>query len=524
MSLFIRALSFGLVLVAVLAGPLLAQSPMQATEILALHGVGVPAADIIAILEKNGSGITEAAAVKALEAQGVPAEVVRWLSAKLPTPKVALTAAEVLRMHKAGLSEQEILEVLRASSARFDLTLDDTLGLIREGLSPAVIKAMRERGATSAVVAAAAKPVSLEDLITMADGGISGEEMLRRIRAADTRFEVSVDDLLRLSRRKVPEAVVKEVWSRKIATPAAATGAATNTQPTGSSPEAAATASNAAPAPDAAATLSDLILHREAEGGCSLNVPRGWFLHRERAGANHLVSFSEREEPATNGLADAELQVFSSRATNPERLTETNLEPIATNFLNRLQASFAGRKISFSSGAPTPTRLSGRSALLYRVASATADGTSHEGEVLVMLRDERVWVVSWAVRAERLKELGEKLASCAQSFAVASDPAVEKPAGNDDAQISTVFGIWRTAVLNSDWSMALKVLPEGSDEPAARARFATLSRQQSQPGSVLALAGVRREGDKASADVSLGSAGNMTVALARSGAGWRVQP
>jgi hypothetical protein len=107
---------------------------------------------------------------------------------------------------------------------------------------------------------------------------------------------------------------------------------------------------------------------------------------------------------------------------------------------------------------------------------------------------------------------------------VASDPAVEKPAGNDDAQISTVFGIWRTAVLNSDWSMALKVLPEGSDEPAARARFATLSRQQSQPGSVLALAGVRREGDKASADVSLGSAGNMTVALARSGAGWRVQP
>ncbi len=523
MSSFFRAILPGLVLVLALVAEASAQGPMQAAELLALHGVGVPAADIVAILEKNGTAIADAAEVKKLEAAGIAPEVVRWLNAKLPAPKAPVTAADVLRMHKAGLSEQELLEVIRNSAARFDLTLDDTLALIREGLAPAVIRAMRELGATSAVVAAAAKPVSLEDLITMADGGISADEMVRRIRAADARFEVTVDDLLRLSRRKVPEVVVKEVWTRKAATPTTplvgmpATGATAT--PAGG---AAVSATGATVVPPA--TLCDLILHREAEGGCSLNVPRGWFLHRERSGANNLVSFSDSEEPAASGLADAELQVFSSRATNPERLTETNLEPIATNFLNRLQASFAGRKVSFSAGTPTPARLSGRSALLYRVASATADGTTHEGEVLVMLREERVWVVSWAVRAERLKDLGEKLAACAQSFAVAADPVVEKPAGNDDAQISTVFGIWRTAVLNSDWSMALKVLPDGADEPDARARFAALSRRHAQPGSVIALGGVRRDGDKASAEVNLGTGGSMTLAFARSTTGWRVQP
>lgn len=523
MPSLLRALFPGLVLLLALSAEVAAQSPMQAAELLALHGVGVPAADIVAILEKNGTAIADAAEVKKLEAAGLAPEVVRWLNAKLPAPKAPVTAADVLRMHKAGLSELELLEVIRTSGARFDLTLDDTLALIREGLAPAVIRAMRELGATSAVVAAAAKPVTLEDLITMADGGISADEMVRRIRAADAHFEVTVDDLLRLSRRKVPEAVVKEVWARKAApapTPVGMPGpGATGTPATGTTASATGVVPVVPPA-----TLCDLILHREAEGGCSLNVPRGWFLHRERSGANNLVSFSDSEEPAANGLADAEIQVFSSRATNPERLTDTNLEPIATNFLNRLQASFAGRKVSFSAGTPSPARLSGRSALLYRVASATADGTTHEGEVLVMLREDRVWVVSWAVRAERLKELGEKLAACAQSFAVAADPVVEKPAGSDDAQISTVFGIWRTAVLNSDWSMALKVLPEGADEPDTRARFAALSRRHAQPGSVIALGGVRRDGDKASADVTLGTGGSMTLAFARSNSGWRVQP
>ncbi|MSR74159.1 MAG: hypothetical protein EXS14_01640 [Planctomycetes bacterium] len=506
-------------------------NPLKLDEIKALHGAGLPAADLLAMLNKCGSVTLDAAAVQQLRTEGLPEPVLQWLNARLPkAAKVALTLAEVKNLLKAGLPEAELLGLIASSNSRFDISAEDLIGLIREGVPPGILKAMRERGATTAIVTAVAQPVTLDDILSMSAGGITAEEMLRRIKAADTHYDIDIDGVLRLTRNSVPKEVVKEVWARRNSAAtntaqatSANTGAPGNAANSGGStlnPEA---SGSAAVAP-ITTTNHELTLHREAEGGYSIMVPRGWFLHRERAGANGLVSFTDTESPGPCGLADCELQVFRSRATNPERLTETNLEPIAANFLNRLQASFAGRKVSFSFGSPSVTRSSGRAAVVYKVASAAADGTTHEGEVIVTLRDDQVFVISWAVRAEQLAAHGARIAACAQSFDITSDPGLEAVKGKDEDQITSVFGVWRTALLSSDWSLALKVLPEGADTIAARAQFAELTRKCVQPGASLALGGLRCEGDKASAQFTLNGADALTVAFTRDAKGWRIQP
>ncbi len=505
-------------------------NPLKADELVALHSAGLPAADLVAMLDKNGCAVTDAAGIQQLRSAGLPEPVLQWLEARLPKPaKVGITVDEVKNLLKAGLPEADVLALITGSNSRFDITAEGMIALIREGVPPTILKAMRESGATSALVAAAAKPVSVEDLLSMTAGGISAEEMVRRIKAADGRFDIDVDGLLRLTRNNVPKDVVREVWARRnsaaTTVPAATNSQGTATAPTGVAGTAAPADGQAgANAPAATAANHELTLHREAEGGYSIMVPRGWFLHRERAGANGLVSFTDTEAPGPCGLADAELQVFRSRAANPERLTETNLEPIAANFLNRLQASFAGRKVSFSFGSPANTRSSGRAAVIYKVASAAADGTTHEGEVVVMLRDDQVFVISWALRADQLATRGARMAACAQSFDIASDPGVEAVRGKDEDQITSVFGVWRTALLSSDWSLALKVLPDGADTVVARAQFAELTRKCVQPGASLALGGIRCEGDKASAQCTLNGADPLTLAFTRDPKGWRIQP
>ena len=157
--------------------------------------------------------------------------------------------------------------------------------------------------------------ITLDDLPRLHAEGVTPAEIVQRIRAADASFEVTVDQLIQLSRQGVSKDVLKEVWARRASPPDDGFGAGSD-----AATPVAATSRPSEPAPAA------LTLQVESGGNFSLLVPAAFRTHRESRGANALVSFLLGDNDKTTGLAEAELSVFRYRSSTPDRLTESNLD------------------------------------------------------------------------------------------------------------------------------------------------------------------------------------------------------
>jgi hypothetical protein len=466
---------FALILLFFISGtPAEAQAsrPPAADEILVLHQAGLPEAEIGLVLDRNGVPAVSPAELARLAEAGVPDSIMtrlRTAAAKVQSRTVSID--EVLKMVGSGVPEDAILQTIEDAENTFALTADQWLELVRKGVSASVLKALRGKSGARAETRLA--PVTLDDLPKLQASGMTPGEIVQRIRATDSAFDVSVDQLIVLSRQGVPKEVLKEVWARRAAPSA-------NVSHDAGTP----VASSSRPAEPAPAAMS---LHVESGGNFSLLVPAGYRSHRETRGANALVSFLLGDNDRTTGLAEAELSVFRYRSSTPDRLTETNLPAIANNFLASLQASYAKRRLTVTFGERTPTRAAGQPALEARVVTSAADGTTHQGRIIITWAEDQIFVVSTAIRTDRQDLQGAPLDKCLRSFALLTRK--QRPAGgsNDDEKLVGLAHAWRDAVTTRDWALYDSLFQTAGLGERRREQFVALCDRFSTPGRRLIL-------------------------------------
>lgn len=494
-----------------------AQTPgsgLTESELLALHEAGVGAAELVSILEKEGFVGLDRTILDTLRTKGIPAEVITSLEGILrKSGPVHLTVDDIVLLTTGGATETEIIARITETGSTFDLSKDDVLNLVRKKVHPSVIRLMRESSSAGKAVESVATTVTLEDVEAMAAAQVPAEEMLRRLKKSKASFIVTTDDLIRLTRAQVPKEVLKEIWNRRTEE---ASSKVTPAEDLNEEPK---------PAPTGPLALK---IHRETAGGFTLTIPENWFLHRENVGANTLLSFTEREPTLEAALPDAEIQVFRYRSPTPERLTESNLEPIATNFLGRLQASYASKQMTLSFSKTQAMMLSGRPCLVSKVASTSKDDVAHEGEVMVTLQGDQVFVLSYASRAERAQELAPTLRSCARSFTLEIDQPLP-PSNSEKAEdvLAGLFEAWRNSIKNRDFALYRKVCGDAVDTAKGRAHFVSAAEKFSGSDLRLSLGKIELHPTGAKVEclvLSPFTNETLTLAFERSGKSYLLHP
>jgi hypothetical protein len=461
------------VLAAAAAAPAQATRLPTADEILVLHQTGLPETDLGTVLDKNGVPALSAGDLARLAEAGVPDSVMERLrvAAARAAPR-KVTVEEIIKMVDSAVPEDAVLEMIRSSEDGFAVTADQWLELVRKGVPPTVLKALRAR---PVVKGAESKParVTIDDLPRLSQEGVTSGEIVQRIRATDCSFEISVDQIIQLSRQGVSKEVLKEVWARRAPSerPVAAEGAPAPT-------------SESRPEEPPVPAMS---LHVESAGNFSLLVPAEFRTHRESRGANALVSFLLGDNDKGTGLAEAELSVFRYRSSTPDRLNEANLPAIANNFLGSLQASYAKRQLTVAFGDRRPVKAAGQPALEARVVTSGSDGVTHQGEILITWADDQIFVVSTAVRTDRLERQGSALKKCLKSFALLTRKARPTAGSSDDEKLVALAHAWRDAVLSRDWSLYDSLFQTPGVQERRREKFIAVCDRFSLPGKRLVL-------------------------------------
>lgn len=461
-----RPLVLATVLIASFASAQATKTPPSCDEIVALHQAGVSSEDLLGILATQGVPTLAAADITRLEKAGVNEAVIKKLKSAVPTATTRTIGVEDVKLlASSGVPEAQILALVESAVVTAPPTAEQVLELVRAGVPASVIKALRAKAVAPSTLAPAVTAPTLEDLPRLAREGVGADVVVKRIRESDARFDVNVDQLVVLTRQGVPGEVLKEVWARRRAT-------TTSGNDAGTTPAGATSTTPLTPTPESrpVATFS---LHKESAGGFSVLAPGDFAARREARGANALVTFTKGEPDAT-GLADAEISVFRYRSTAPERLVETNLTPIANDFLNRLRASYASRKLTAVFGDPRPTRLAGRPAIVCRASTSAADGTVHSGEIAVTWSGDQIFVISTAARTDQPENVVSGLSTCLRSFAV--DAGGERPApAKDDAEtVAALAETWRTAVTSRNAALYDALCGDVADAVAHRTAFTTL--------------------------------------------------
>ncbi len=115
-----------------------------------------------------------------------------------------LTLEGVLDLLGKKTPAERVVEQIKESGLRVALSGED-----RERL--------RKAGATETVVAALDRPrLTKSAVVALAKGGTSGEELVKRIRESDSRFELTIDQALALGDAGVPAAAIREIKARPL--------------------------------------------------------------------------------------------------------------------------------------------------------------------------------------------------------------------------------------------------------------------------------------------------------------------
>jgi hypothetical protein len=466
-----------LILITCLSGrpaPAQGTRPPSADEILVLHQAGLPDAELGSVLDRNGVPVVAPGDLSRLAEAGVPETVLARLRAAAPKPAAReVSLAEIVKMNESGVPETAIIETIQSVDTAFEITAEQWLDLVRRGMSPTVLKALRGKAGGARPTESRPAPVTLDDVTRWNATGMPPAEVVQKIKASDSAFDVSVDQIITLSRQGVAKDVLKEIWARR----------ATHVD----LPQDGETPIAAAARPDAPPRSIAMNLHVESGGNFSMLTPAAFRTHRETRGANALVSFLLGENDKTTGLAEAELSIFRYRATTPERLTDANLGPIANNFLASLQASYAKRHLTVSFGERQPVKAAGQPGLEARVVTTAGDGTTHQGRILITYGEDQIFVISTAIRTDRMTEHGPTLEKCLRSFALLTRKARPTGGTSDDEKLTALAHAWRDAVLNRDWALFDSLFTTSGQTDARREQFVTLCDRFCAPGRRLVL-------------------------------------
>lgn len=466
--------------------PATAQEPggsraVLVSDLLNLHRAGLPEAALLRVLERRSLQLAGQEDLRAAREGGLPATVVdRVEQVAREEGLLDLTLQDVLDMVGRGRPEQEIVQAIRRSGSTFRLTEEQLVGLVvDEGLPASVVKALRDASRTQPLRPPAA--VTLDDLMRMVRAEWSAEQMLMRIREVDARFEVDVDAMADLAAAGAPQAVLSEVWARRRSRGPVGGG---KQDPV---PE----EDGGGKAPEAPAREAGLRVHKETSSGFSLAVPASWTRYNEKLGRNNLLSFS----PESQGDAEAELQVARFRSRHPDRLTSTNLVPIAENFLNHLKLNLRKRGLVMVTGPGRRSHLAGRPAVTYEATTTSSTRPTQKGEVHVTWAGPYVYLLSYAADADRHPELGPVLQTCLRSFTLEAPTAPPTQVGTAREKLEILFETWKRSVATCDYAAYRSLLQEGSDSASLRAAFVDLHRRLGREELRLALGDVHLRQD-----------------------------
>ncbi len=127
--------------------------------------------------------------VKRLQAAGISENLVSFLK----STRRQLGLEDIVRMTKEGMSDAEIISRIQKTGSEFALSAEDTTELNRQGVSPAVIRALVESAR-----------YTVDRILKMLARGTPAEEIQKEIVARSAEFEVTLSDVARLRKAGAP--------------------------------------------------------------------------------------------------------------------------------------------------------------------------------------------------------------------------------------------------------------------------------------------------------------------------------
>src|SRR6185369_15263804 len=115
------------------------------------------------------------------------------------------------------------------------------------------------------------------------------------------------------------------------------------------------------------------------------------------------------------------------------------------------------------------------------------DGTTHQGEILVTYADDQIFVVSTAIRTDRMAAHAPALLKCLHSFALLTRKSRPAAGATDDEKLAALAQAWRDAVLSRDWSLYDCLFQSSGVPERRREQFVALCDRFTESGRRLVL-------------------------------------
>ncbi len=423
---------------------------IQRRQIQTLVDLGAESSEILAFLEKRDVEITKAD-ITALEKGGCPRDVLDHL-ASLARPVAAgpATPEEVLARWKKNKDEEKLLSWVRLHPVETPVGLGQILALGDAGIPQSILKALRTPKKAPKPAPGVRQPLTCDDIVLLAQTGVSTDEILERIRRENPKFALDPADLVRLKREGVPLPVLRAINERLAPAekpePTSGASATASGNPDSPQPASASTQTREAHPP--------LVITR-SRAGYSLLRPRDFVENTRYQGARSLMQLVGAD-PRPGTLPEIEVSVLTviAPADRREQLRPTRLKVVGERFLSDLARSFKSEGIRFEHRAPESTWLSGTPALRIPTDTTTADGKGYVGAHFLLFSRGRIHVISYNVSLEKSAAWRSVLERSVRSFSLDRPPldgAADSETTGDEAQVEEVFALWRDSVRHWDY-------------------------------------------------------------------------
>ena len=449
-------------------------------QIQTLVDLGAESSEILAFLEKRQVTLTQAD-LTALEKGGCPKAVLEHLKPLVrPTPEGPATPEEVLSRWKKGKDEKKLLSWVQRHPVETPVGLGQILALGDAGVPKSVLKALRSPPKAPDAPLAARPPLTGDDIVLLAQTGVSTQEILDRIEREDAKFHLDPADLVRLKREGVPLPVLRAINERLVPKKE------TSPSPSPSKGHGAGS-DEGQPASSTRKTqeVHPPLLITRSRAGYSLLRPRDFVENTRYQGARSLMQLVW-SEPREGTLPEIEVSVLTVIAPSERRdqLVPTRLQVVAERFLSDLARSFKSEGIRFQHRNPEPTWLSGTPALRIPTDTTTGDGKGYVGAHFLLFSRGRIHVVSYNVSLEKSAAWRSVLERTVRSFSLDRSPVDatrEESTPTDEVQVEEVFARWRDSVRHWDYVSWRRLHADLQDTVEARLTWlraaATLSGQ-----------------------------------------------
>lgn len=450
--------------------------------------------------------------IRFMRKRGVEEELLTWLQAHLPQGKDKLDLAGVIQHWKDHKDEAKLLKLIEKHGLTMPLSVQDTLGLMREGVPKSVLVAIRASKTKETVSTKKKSVLNLDDIVLMASNGKSEAEIMAAIKATEGTFDIDAAKILELKSDGLSIIVLQELYMRRkeIAKETPATS-----QP------------STKPTEEKVVDNAKIVLFSDKGTGISMFKPERFVTSKEFQGPKALIQMVAPLAEGKDALPELELSIMVVHPRNKsQNITENaDLLPIAKTFADGLKRQFAKDDIDMVTEEPTHTWIANSRAL--RIATQAQVKNSRTGYVgaSYLLQDKRRFiVVSYSMRLEKAHIWRPILENCVQSIVLSTDvrkQAVATTGTTKREQALSLFESWRKSIRRLDYETYQNIHYGMTDSIASRTAFLNLARGINEAGNRVEINGVDFERNIINYNVfSVDGMSKFQLGFAKNGTGW----